>query len=250
MYTLSLDTPRQQSCRGADEEGQHPGEVETCFEDKLAFSLCVYITPVSKIESLLCFRVENYTAQQNSFAAKAFKNLPTWFFHMFSQSNILDGDMVFLNRQSLQLLNGKINPKDYWMPAPADLGTREMWRHFHKYSPDGINYYPHEVDTTLLPPDQLLDRYEQHVKDCKYCSGALANLRKLIWLTVPLMLACMTTSAFAVGSSVLEGAASQGKVILGVGGVVMGLLMLKARQFMKGLEKKFMFEPYIHQDKN
>lgn len=144
--------------------------------------------------------------------------------------------MVFLNRLSSE----KIAPKDYWMPAPADLAKREMWRHFHKYSVQGINYYPHDVDTTLLPLTQLLDRYEQHVKDC---SGALANLRRLLQLTVSVMMASVGAEAFALAFSVLAGTAAKGKVILGVGGVVMGLLTLKAQQVLQNLAREFMFEP-------
>lgn len=50
-------------------------------------------------------------------------------------------------------------------------------------------------------------------------------------------------------SSALVGGVAKGKVIVGVAGVVMGLLILKARQMLQYLEKKFMFEPYVHQDR-
>jgi hypothetical protein len=37
---------------------------------------------------------------------------------------------------------------------------------------------------------------------------------------------------------------------VGLGGFIVSGIALKLRQFLKGLEVKFMFEPYIHQDKN
>lgn len=64
------------------------------------------------------------------------------------------------------------------------------------------------------------------------------------------MLASAAVAAFAVASSVLAGTATKGDLILGVGGVVMGFLTVMVRQVMKMVEKKFLFEPYIHQDKN
>lgn len=43
-----------------------------------------------------------------------------------------------------------------------------------KFSPEGVNYYPDvtlEADSgKILPREQLLDRYTQHVKGCKACS--------------------------------------------------------------------------------
>lgn len=63
---------------------------------------------------------------------------------------------------------------DYYLPAPADFPIRSLWRWMRKYSPAGIDYYPDvrlpADSNNLLPREQVLDRYHQHVKGCKACS--------------------------------------------------------------------------------
>ena len=102
-------------------------------DDKLVFNLPFYVTPVTKTSSRVIFRVETYTKPPGGLRGAIFKRLPLWINHIFMQSVIFDGDMVFLNRQSMQLMQGEIEPKDYFMPAPADMATRELYRHYNTY---------------------------------------------------------------------------------------------------------------------
>jgi pheophorbide a oxygenase len=194
------------------------------------------------------FRNEAYVPPTVTLTGRIFRKFPTWCSHIFFQSSILDGDMVFLNRQSMKLMHGRHTWKDYFMPAPADMATRELWRHFNKYSPEGINYYPHEVDNDVLPPEQLLDRYEQHVKNCKHCRGALQGVRRAMWATLGVTLSAIVTAVVAVASCVVRGVTGGWQV--GLWGVLVTALAFKLWLFMKRLEKRFLFEPYIHQDKN
>jgi pheophorbide a oxygenase len=215
--------------------------------DRLLLNVAIFMTPVTATSCRGLFRNETYVPAR-SWTGRILRNLPKWGFHVLFDSTILDGDMVFLHRQSMKLMHGRHTWKDYFMPAPADMGTRELWRHFDTYSPEGINYYPHEVDSKVLPPEQVLDRYEQHVKNCKYCRGALQNVRRAMWASLSVAVSAIATAVVAVVACEVRGATGGWQV--GLGGVMVAAVAFKVWQFMKGFEKKFMFEPYIHQDKN
>jgi pheophorbide a oxygenase len=236
------------STAAADGKVKQAGDKEISYDgDKLLVMIGFYITPVTATSSRVIFRSQALVAMSGIKGWIA-QNIPAWFNHIFVRSTILDGDMVFLNRQSMELMHGELTWKDYFMPAPADLTMLELWRHFDKYSPNGINFYPHEVENEALPQEQLLDRYEQHVKNCKYCSGALRSVRAAMWAALGVavvgMVAVFATSVTCV---VVSGTKCWQ---VGLGGLIVSGIALKLWQFLKGLELKFMFEPYIHQDKN
>jgi pheophorbide a oxygenase len=215
--------------------------------DKLRFNNPVFMTPVTATSSRVIARGETFV-QPAGLAGSIFSNLPIWLIHTFIQGPLVDGDMVFLHRQSMKLLRGELTWKDFFMPAQADMATRELWHHFNKYSPNGINYYPHQVENDFLPPEQLLDRYEQHVKNCTYCRGALQGVRRVMWAALGVAVVGIVTAVVVAASCAVRGVTGGWQV--GLGGVAVSFVALKLWQVTKGLEKKFMFEPYIHQDKN
>jgi pheophorbide a oxygenase len=226
-----------------------PGDTEESYDgDKLLVNVAFFTVPVTATSSRVFFRSESYSAPMPGIQGWIAKNTPQWIFHTFIQSAILDGDMVFLNRQSMQMMHGQLTWKDYFMPAPADMATRELWGHFNKYSPKGINYYPHEVENDVLPQEQLLDRYEQHVKNCNFCSAALRNVRRGMRAALAVVAVASATSFVTVVGWFVTGVTGGWQV--GVGGAIVAAVAFKLWRFMKGVEKKFLFEPYVHQDKN
>jgi hypothetical protein len=231
-----------------DGKQKQVGDTEVSYDgDKLLVTNAFYITPVTATSSRVIFQTQVGVAMGGIKGWMA-RNIPLWFTHVFSQSTILDGDMVFLNRQSMELMHGELTCRDYFMPAPADVPILELWRHFDKYSPNGINYYPHEVENEALPQEKLLDRYEQHVKNCKYCSGALRSVRTAMWAALGVaVVGLVTVFATSVTCAVVGG--TNGWQV-GLGGCMVSGVAFKLWQFLKGLELKFMFEPYIHQEKN
>jgi pheophorbide a oxygenase len=238
-------------CAGSAPDGGNgkPGDTAESYDsDKLLMNIAFFTVPVTATSSRVFFRSESYSPPIPGIKGWMVRNTPQWISHMFLQSAILDGDMVFLNRQSMQMLHGQLTWKDYFMPAPADMATIELWRQFNKYSPNGINYYPHEVENDVLPQEQLLDRYEQHVKNCNYCSVALQNLRRGMWVALTVAaLASAASFVTAVGCLVTG---MTGGWQVGVGGAIIAAVAFQLWRFMKGVEKKFLFEPYVHQDKN
>ena len=93
-------------------------DTEHSFEDdKLVINLPFYVTPVTATSSRVIFRTEFYITPPRGLRGLIFRNLPTWFNHIFTQSVIFDGDMVFLNRQSCLL---------YTSPSPRDRQKSRM----------------------------------------------------------------------------------------------------------------------------
>lgn len=236
---------------GANENGKST-TADSLEADKLMFNLRFFIAPVTEVSSRLIFRGESYSSMQPGLKSRLMKLAqsltPGWVFHALTQSTIIDGDMVFLNRQSMQLMHGHITSKDYFMPAASDLCTRELWRHFNTYSKEGINFYPHACETGVIPQEKVLDRYNQHVKDCLHCSAGLAGVRTVMWVAVVVATGALLATGVVAGSCVVNGAFKGWPV--GLGAAVVAATALKLVQWMKALEKKFLFEPYIHQDKN
>jgi hypothetical protein len=138
------------------------GDTDASYDgDRLGVTIAFYITPVTATSSRLFFRSQA-SVSMGGIKGWMVRNIPTWFTHIFLRSTILDGDMVFLNRQSMKLMHGEVTWKDDFMPAPTDVPILELWRHFDKYSPNGINYCPHKVETDVLAHEKILERYEYY----------------------------------------------------------------------------------------
>jgi hypothetical protein len=115
-----------------------------------------FTSPVSAHSSRIIFRDEYYRKLPKIFLMTRTLT-PVWHAHIFLQNEILDGDAVFLNRQSAKLLSQEVRAADYCMPAPADLCTRELYRWLRMHCKHGINYYPHEVLEPNLHSVWILD---------------------------------------------------------------------------------------------
>jgi hypothetical protein len=64
------------------------------------------------------------------------------------------------------------------MPATADRGVQELYRHLGQYAPEGIDYYPDALegddDVAHKPREVVLDRLYQHTQHCTTCRVRLA----------------------------------------------------------------------------
>lgn len=203
-------------------------------------SLVFYPSPVTANSSRLIYRIQVAGVPEKM--AKTLKSQPVWKDHIFSRSAILDGDMMFLNRQSSQIINGQLSFKDYFTPAACDMGVRELWKHLSKHSRDGVNYYPHVADTNPKAREVALDRYSQHVESCVHCTRALERVRGGIAAAAAVGFAGLLSALVCVVRGGWWGAP-----VACLAGVVAAAV---AWQKLKSLEKKFTYEPYIHQEKN
>jgi pheophorbide a oxygenase len=99
-----------------------------------------------------------------------------------------------------------------------------------------------QVSKEVLPPEQVLDRYNQHVKNCPKCRGALRNIQRGI-------VAAAVAGSVAVISGVAMIASSEAwQAVLAWVGVA--LVSLGAWAKLKALEQKFFYQPYVHADKD
>lgn len=217
--------------------------------DELAFNLPFYCTPETANSSQLIFRSEMHRKGVPKLVLTMLKMTPHWLNHITSPGKILDGDMMFLNRQSTQILNGELTPgSDYFMPAPCDKGTHELWRFMNTHCTNGINYYPHVVEAVPKPAEEVLDRYTQHVKSCKFCKRAHDNIK--LGMVVALAVAVAAgVMGFVGGVTALTAQARWGWKPQGACWLVAGVA-LWTYQKLQWLEKQFGFEPYIHAEKN
>jgi Pheophorbide a oxygenase len=148
--------------------------VDDLFEGRIRDTNRFYTIPVTATTSRLITRAELYRIPAG--LKRFIEAQPVWMRQCFMLSEILDGDMLFLHRQSLKIHNKKLSPKEYFTPAACDMGVTELWKFLRKHSKGGINYYPHVADTAEKPPEEVLDRFTQHVKNCSHCQKAFKQI--------------------------------------------------------------------------
>jgi phenylpropionate dioxygenase-like ring-hydroxylating dioxygenase large terminal subunit len=109
--------------------------------------------------------------------------VPVWFVHLYS-SRFLESDLLYLHHQDLQKQKGD---RSYIMPAECDKSIVALRKTLKEYE-----YSPVVAQTTTsLPREQLLDRWNTHVLQCRHCSDAYVRLVKG-------RLVAMILSAFAM----------------------------------------------------
>jgi len=193
---------------------------------------------------------------------KLVKKLPVWMDHILFRHPALDGDNVFLHYQEQYLVEkdrqseekeGSTTTaawrKKYYMPARADLlvaaiknwidtaGKGGAWGPLHK----ARGYPPLVRDHRVL-----LNRYEQHTKNCTACKNALKWIERS---------RSVAAAIAAVGFGAAIAATVQGAAQLGIkavattsvaGGAVVGLLATLVWRWLSVLRQKFYFVDYDH----
>ncbi|KAG5191705.1 hypothetical protein JKP88DRAFT_204659 [Tribonema minus] len=167
---------------------------------------------------------------------------PTWMQHQLA-SLFLHQDLVFLHNQQRLLVEHGVSPDNFaercYMPNAGDKPVVLFKDWLAKLAGGGIPW-PAGVDGAAMPRlsrAELFDVYETHTRDCKYCTGALKNVKRGIR---GLRAAALVAALTAVNRA-------------GRGAVPLAGLALTAYAASKGLQKlERMFHVYefSHQDNN
>jgi hypothetical protein len=212
---------------------------------------------------IISFIVTNNTKLPRLF--KLIKKLPVWLDHILFRHPVLDGDSVFLHWQEQYLVEKDRQAEEdeekdeksstaawrnnYYMPSRADLlvasfknwldkaGKGGPWGPLHK-----ARGYPALVTDHRV----LLNRYEQHTKNCTACKNALKWIERFI---------SVAAAVAAVGFGAAIAATVQGAAQLGIkavatssvaGGAVVGFLAALVWRWLSVLRQKFYFVDYDH----
>ena len=185
--------------------------------------------------------------------------IPLWLDHILLRNTILDGDNVFLHFQEHHLAeesramerdtrktsnnsngNAMAWRKEYFMPTRADTLVA-AFKNWLDVAGKGGPFGPlHRCANHSLITDHrvLLDRYEQHTKNCPACRSALSWVERLRALSA--VIAAIGLGAAV--SSVIQTAPAKTVAMCGV----FGLLGALAWQGLSMLRAQFYFVDYDH----
>jgi pheophorbide a oxygenase len=213
---------------------------------------------------IISFIVTNNTKLPSLF--KLIKKLPVWLDHILFRHSVLDGDNVFLHYQEQFLVEkdrqaeGKQEEgtekdstaawrKDYYMPTRADLlvAAFKNWLDTAgKGGPFGPLHKARGYPPLVTDHRVLLNRYEQHTKNCTACKKALKWIERFI---------SVSAAVAAIGFGAAIAATMQGAAQLGMkavatrsvaGSAVVGLIAALIWRWLSVLREKFYFVDYDH----
>lgn len=198
------------------------------------------------------------------------------FSHMLSHQ-IFDGDGIFLRMQGDRMKRENLTYKDYKTPSAADVLVNAFRRYVHVASEltkkadkyvmaESANSHSQYDDR--LPRSQMLDRYESHTKHCTVCSAALKTKekqKKFLFVAQTILngsigaTSCILLMMIHLLLNSNSSSASSIKIpfslirlttfaLLSLIGMSMGLS--KAMSINEKALKKFIFEDYIHAEKD
>ncbi|MEB3331007.1 MAG: Rieske 2Fe-2S domain-containing protein [Synechococcaceae cyanobacterium] len=175
---------------------------------------------------------------------------PRWWDHLSNRNEVLDGDLVLLDRQERERRRRAAGPpeasdwrRDYRLPTSAD---RLVIAFLHWLERHGAPPWPQLMPGVQPPatggpepaPAQLLDRHAQHTRHCASCRRALALTRRGQLVAVLLAFAALAAAALLP-----EGL----RFSLGVALVLLAALALTLAAALRWwLEPAFRFRPYDH----
>ena len=186
---------------------------------------------------------------------------------------IFDGDGIFLHKQGDRMQRQSLTFHEYATPTAADVMVNAFRRYLQKAAKQSQEVKPALAQTVLneeaydddIPRELLLDRYESHTKHCRICKSAYEKTKKYqvrLEKAETTLLGSAGASAVALIAtrvSILAATGSHLPVLkalersVGVCLAFSGLgLMFVQRQKAKAAAKirKFVFEDYVHADKN
>ena len=186
-----------------------------------------------------------------NFAANINRFIPRWWSHIKLRNKVLDGDMIILHQQEHFLQERQLHESwktAYKLPTSADRLIFEFRNWFDKYSQGKLPWdkvgiqVPQSSTLTINENRQvLLDRYNQHTKNCSSCRKALKIAQRLQVFLV---------AYFAIIISVVATLPDAFRIKLGLPLMLSGLLSLTVFAWLKfWLIPQFYFEDYIHPEK-
>ncbi|KAF5832082.1 hypothetical protein DUNSADRAFT_12172 [Dunaliella salina] len=161
---------------------------DTYRDDGTRAKLLAYVTPTKPGE---CMVIAQTWDTRPSLLDKLPFPIPPWFAHQLFMK-AADGDMVLLKEQEVTVPDLPKNWREFHMPTKADVGVR-MWREWLERYTNGSIQGPYQLasateqqealsDARKVTKEQLLDRFNQHVKNCPHCSGALKTFKASTWV--------------------------------------------------------------------
>eukprot|EP00523_Entomoneis_sp_CCMP467_P005697 CAMPEP_0168764200 /NCGR_PEP_ID=MMETSP0724-20121128/24753_1 /TAXON_ID=265536 /ORGANISM="Amphiprora sp., Strain CCMP467" /LENGTH=582 /DNA_ID=CAMNT_0008813421 /DNA_START=92 /DNA_END=1840 /DNA_ORIENTATION=+ len=190
--------------------------------------------------------------------------------HMIAHK-IFDGDGIFLHKQGNRMKVANKSFKDYSTPASADVLLNSYRRYLdvaaEKTRQAGLN----SVAATVVgmnkygddaPRAELLDRYNTHTVHCSICMKDLQNARKrnvnlqrletaLQGTTGSGIAALLTFAAIRrLSSMAIPGTALGATALASTVGLAGSFLTARLRRSTDKTINGFLFEDYVHADKN
>ena len=169
--------------RNGSIEFQPPYYYKLTNEDSDSYikALHIYCIPISQQK---CRVLLQYEFDETSIIYQIYQQLPVWLRHYLTNV-FFDSDTLLLAKQEENIRNQfnsnktKLNNNYqldnhpfYKMPASSDIPITRLRRFIKPYMKSQIKHNKLEHDSR----EQILDRFEQHVKTCKHCKQALTNI--------------------------------------------------------------------------
>jgi phenylpropionate dioxygenase-like ring-hydroxylating dioxygenase large terminal subunit len=130
------------------------------------------------------------------------KLTPKWYSHA-NNNVILEDDQIFLHYQERYLAEQGGSDhfsQVFYLPTKADLFVFEYRQWINQYQADP---FPGQPFPPLQSPEELLDRYHSHTKNCKSCQQTYRNLKQLRFaIVVVSIVSWVAGSILALGGSV------------------------------------------------
>ena len=194
-----------------------------------AFNLCVIGVPTRPGHVRCLFKFVVVNAETLPKFARWLIRKPAWLDHQ-ARNRVFDSDGYLLYLQEKELTYGSKKEwrKKFHMPTSADalvVGFRGWIDKFTNSGPygDSIGKGHYDVQREEYSKREVLDRYEQHTKHCKACSGALRNTKIIQALAV---VSCLVSACTR--------------------NVVCCLLSLAGVYFAEKWKQRFIFVDHVH----
>ena len=150
--------------------------LETLYPDIDLKKLNVFCTPIEGGKTKLFI---NYEFKDGPFY-RVYQLIPKWAVHLLIQT-FFDSDTYLLNSQEKWLRENNNNSlhdieRLYYMPTSSDKGVQifNKWKKSYFHKPKKVNLNNFNMEKR----EYILERYNQHTKQCIYCSAALENFKK------------------------------------------------------------------------
>mmetsp|Transcript_27499 Transcript_27499/g.70868 ORF Transcript_27499/g.70868 Transcript_27499/m.70868 type:complete len:589 (-) Transcript_27499:1498-3264(-) len=161
---------------------------DTYRHDGTRTKLLAYVTPTKPGE---CMVIAQTWDTRPTLLDKLPLPIPPWYAHQIFLK-AADGDMVLLKEQEVTVPELPKGWREFHMPTRADVGVR-MWREWLERYTNGTSSGPYQLasaaeqqqaplEARKMTKEQLLDRFNQHVKHCPHCSGALNTFKASTWV--------------------------------------------------------------------
>lgn len=144
-----------------------------------SFLKCLYLflVPIQNDKTRVFI---SYEFNKESIMYKLYELTPKFIKHI-GINRFLDSDSYLLYEQQKHLLRNNRSyheHNEYYTPTKSDKAIR-LYQKWIKKSIPNIPFFNNYYENNLSKKE-VLDRYNQHTKDCKYCSETLDNVKKLM----------------------------------------------------------------------